>query len=86
MNKEDLIELREIFRARMDDEDFCIGQEKVEKIFRELLGEPKPVEEAFTGKPDPMLREIFKMEIEKMAKNLPDLFERDDTFYRRMKR
>jgi hypothetical protein len=42
MTADDLRALRETFRARMADRDFCIGQEEVEALFRELLGEPEP--------------------------------------------
>lgn len=42
-----LIELREVFRKRMQEEDFCIGEDRVEKLFRELLGEPEPPERVY---------------------------------------
>ena len=42
ISPDDLRELRETFRARMREEDFCIGEGEVEKLFRELLGEPEP--------------------------------------------
>lgn len=39
---DDLRALRETFRARMREVDFCLGETEVEKLFRELLGEPEP--------------------------------------------
>lgn len=32
--------VREIFRRRMKERDFCIGERQVEILFRELLDEP----------------------------------------------
>lgn len=37
-----LCELREVFRQRMRERDFCLGEKEVERLFRELLGEPEP--------------------------------------------
>ena len=38
-------ELRELFREDMAVNDYCIGAERVEAMFRRLLGEPEPVRE-----------------------------------------
>ena len=40
-----LQKLRVTFRKRMHERDFCIGEEEVETLFRELLGEPKPIKQ-----------------------------------------
>ena len=79
----DLKELREIFRKRMQEEDFCIGQEQVEKLFRELLDEPEPVEEpyVYNGPPDPKIAEITAVELERVVPKITSFFEKDDTFY-----
>lgn len=42
MNKDELLELREIFRKKFSEHNFCIGESLVEQTFRELLGEPEP--------------------------------------------
>jgi hypothetical protein len=67
----------------MKERDFCRGEEEVEKLFRELLGEPEPVEDEI---------HITKEEVEQIEKLFPrfiehvkDLFERDDTFYKAIK-
>ena len=44
-----LSELREVFRKDMAAHDYCIGQDRVEALFRRLLGEPDPAPKA-TGK------------------------------------
>jgi hypothetical protein len=86
VTKEDLIELRNIFRDRMLNNDFCLGEEHVEKIFRELLGEPEPVTEinynsisTSSIKAEDIVR-IFSESID-----VKKIFERDDTFFRKLK-
>ncbi len=88
MNKEDLTALREIFRKRMREEDFCIGEEKVEALFRELLGEPEPHPAIvhLTMKQYEDVKRIVSIEMDRIAPKLKELFEKDDTFYKRMKR
>lgn len=82
MNKEDLLQLREIFRTRMDEEDFCIGEEQVEKLFRELLDEPEPEKPTLKQ----FANEAIKLN-ELISSNIADkkwkeLFERDSFFYK----
>lgn len=79
MNPNDLIELRQIFRARMREADFCIGEEEVEKLFRELLNEPELPEPKYNfGSIDTQkLGELLDKHFSKSMKN----FERIDTFY-----
>lgn len=87
MTKDDLIELREKFRARFETHDFCIGQVEVEKFFRELLGEPEPVEEY-----NPNYKSLTAKELEDAmdqvgltSDKVKKLFDRDDTFYKLIK-
>jgi len=80
-----LEELREVFRARMKDKDFCIGEEQVEKLFRELLGEPEPPEPEYSG-PSATANEVAKIMGEVFTKEKIDkIFERHDTFHNFMK-
>lgn len=78
----ELKELREIFRARMKEKDFCIGEEEVEKLFRELLGEPEPPEPKYSGplitadEEDKIIKEIFTEE------KIEKIFERNNPFYK----
>ncbi len=84
-----LHELREIFRERMEREDFCIGQEQVEKLFRELLNEPEPVREPITpASPEEQakMREIFNIEINRLTGRIGDIFERDNAFFKAIKK
>lgn len=88
MERLDLILLREIFRKRFDEVDFCIGQERVEELFRQLLDEPEPetVRHKWNGKGlssqelDKILAETFT------ADKLISLFERDSALYDHIKK
>lgn len=85
-----LRELREIFRARMLEENFCIGEEKVEKLFRELLNEPEPIEEPLnyevTAKQREQFKQILEQESENIFKNVTKIFESDNMFYKHLKK
>ena len=72
MEKNDLQELRETFRVRMQEADFCIGEEQVERLFRELLGEAEPVREVRQpgkGITSEMVSKIYGELMEKRSKN-----------------
>ncbi len=89
MNKEDLLELREVFRTRMEREDFCIGQEQVEKLFRELLGEPEPVEaplRQMSPEERAKLQQILEVESEILLNKVQDIFTQDNAFYASLKK
>lgn len=75
--------LREYFRKRMKERDFCIGEEEVEKVFRELLGEPEPEVPESTGEPlsAAEISTIIERHFGGMDK-VKDLFERDNAFYK----
>ena len=79
--------LRALFQERMEREDFCIGQEQVEKLFRELLGEPEPVREYHFSESTSRINaaDIAQIMEETFKGKLTDLFDRDDAFYRKMK-
>lgn len=87
-SKEYLINLREVFRKRMDEVDFCIGQEQVEKLFRELLEEPEPEQRVYNSDYRDMsakdLSEVLENHFTKEA--AIKLFERDDIFYTALKK
>ena len=80
-----LIELREIFRQRMRERDFCIGEEQVEELFRELLNEPQPVTESKVGSTitATQLNEMINEHMKHV--NLEKIFEKDSTFYKYFK-
>lgn len=86
INSDDLRKLREIFRARMRVEDFCVGEECVERLFRELLGEPEPARDIPTLTPEQVrqAKEELDKWLKKMGARVQKLFERDDAFFRRM--
>ncbi len=89
LSKEGLTNLREIFRKRMEQEDFCIGQEQVEKLFRELLNEPEPVREPITpASPEEQarMRETLNIEINRLIGGIGDIFEQDDAFFKAIKK
>jgi len=82
MNPQDLIELRELLRKKFREHDFCIGEEEVEKVFRELLSEPEPIE---SSNPGPGLSpEEFSSLMETHIKDIKNVFDKDSTFYRYM--
>lgn len=85
--KEYLTELRNLFRREMEEHDFCIGEAQVERVFRTLLGEPEPAPRVYdnpgTGISSKEVAEIFE---KSMGDTLKNLFERDDTFYRHIKK
>ena len=85
MNKDELLLLRELIRADMRENDYCIGEEYVEKFFRKLLDEPEPSVVRTESKPNPNLTDILSMHIDLVSKKIPSLFERDDTFYKKIK-
>ncbi len=93
MNSDDLKELREVFRARMQEEDFDIGEEKVEKLFRELLNEPEPTEpELYIS--DEQRAKLGKVtqQVNEVAKEIftPDriekIFAENDLFYSNLRK
>lgn len=86
MTKPALRRLRETFRARMEQEDFCIGQEKVEKLFRELLGEPEPVDPPREYSPASRFDlEKFNAAMKEAVANTQDFFTRENVFYSKIR-
>lgn len=83
MNSDDLRELREIFRARFREQDFCIGEAQVEEVFRELLGEPEPEAPIRDENhvPSALTSQVVQAEMERMIPKLQTVFERHDSFY-----
>jgi negative regulator of genetic competence, sporulation and motility len=51
MNEEFLKQLRNIFRQDFEEHDYCIGQERVEQLFRKLLNEFNTPMEPHKGDP-----------------------------------
>lgn len=88
MNKEDLIELRLLFRARFRTHDFCIGEGEVEELFRELLQEPKPEEIHYDNPSNPIrLDDIMEVYDEVLSKDrINDIFTQDDRFFEQIKK
>ena len=86
LNLQELNELRKIFRQRFKEVDFCIGEEQVEKLFRELLGEAEPVYRNHVTTLDPNVAKILERELDRMLPKIKDIFNRDDAFYRHMKK
>ena len=88
MERIDLLLLREVFRTRMEKEDFCIGQERVERLFRELLNEAEPEEirHEYSG------RGIKTSDVTKALDDIVSngrittLFEADDTFFANLRK
>jgi hypothetical protein len=84
MNNQDLIELRELFRKKFKENDFCIGEEEVEKVFRELLSEPEPVESIHSG-PSLSADEISQIIESALGKaNIKSLFDGDSALFKYM--
>lgn len=83
-----LRELREIFRARMNDVNFCIGEYQVEKLFRELLNEPEPESPRFKASTTQIVRhkELMDIELKRLTNNLSSIFNQDDIFFKRFKK
>lgn len=85
-NEDDLRALREKFRERMNEVDFCIGEEQVEKLFRELLNEPEPKSESYTPIHSNInTRQVLESELDRFTKMTKDIFESDDILYRKLK-
>lgn len=87
MDPKQLNELREIFRKRFKTEDFCIGEEQVERVFRELLGESEPesISTPITQRSQDIVN-IIGQAIDQLSPKLENLFNRDDIFYKRIKK
>ena len=85
MERIDLILLREVFRKRMNEEDFCIGQEQVEKLFRNLLNEDEPIRAPSNPISTAELASINE-ELAKFGTSVKDIFERDDRFFDQIRR
>ena len=87
MNKSDISDLREVFRERMRNEDFCIGEAQIEKLFRELLEEPEPIMEEFNHGPHISSQQISDIISEFINKTtIEDLFNRkDNEFFDKLK-
>lgn len=83
MNPDDLRELREHFRQKFREHDFCIGEAQVEEVFRELLGEPKPehVHTDIDHPPSGLVSQTIQAEMERMIPKIMRVFEQDDAFY-----
>jgi hypothetical protein len=87
MNPNDLKELREVFRARFDEHDFCIGQEECEKLFRELLSEEEPKEEPRNPNPNSLrASEVGEILERTFYTSVNTLFDGDDIFYKSFKK
>lgn len=85
--KEQLVELRELFRQKFEEEDFCIGQEQVEKLFRELLGESEPDKSIHLGLPEGLTEsiDIISVELDRIIPKLKDIFDQDNLFFRHIR-
>jgi hypothetical protein len=85
-----LRELREIFRERMNEIDFCIGEEQVEKLFRELLGEPEPeiIKHEMSDKDRITLEQVNELMKDHFTKhpNALSIFEQDNFLYTKLKK
>lgn len=81
MTREELLDLRERFRIRFTEHDFCIGQEQVEKFFRELLGEPEPELPTYNGPYSSLSATDISEIYETCISSLEHIFDRDDKFY-----
>lgn len=82
-----LTELREVFREDFRNQDYCIGQECVENLFRKLLNEEEPSEiRDPSSKPINYANasDIFATEINKFSSKISNVFESDDTFYQKL--
>jgi len=87
MDKDTILELRSLFEKRMQEEDFCIGEEQVNKLFREVLGEPEPVREPIIKEPQEVARtrEILAVAMETFVRDGLKTFEQDNPFYSTIK-
>lgn len=81
-----LNELRELFREDFKVNDYCIGQECVEKLFRKLLNEPESSEIR-----DPSLSqtksyanasEVFRAELDSFISKTKNIFESEEMLYK----
>lgn len=89
LSHEQLNELREYFRREFDKHDFCIGQGQVERVFRELLGEPEPVYErpiSYGHEPAIKTEQINEVIRDMYGKRFNSMFENDDPFLSKLKR
>lgn len=82
MTKKELKKLRTIFRRKMKKRDFCIGEYEVEKLFRELLGEPEPKPKVIknVGTNVNLVTDLVR-EYDRILPKLKNAFDRDDSFY-----
>jgi len=69
----------------MEEKDFCIGEEQVEKLFRELLKEPEPPKPVYDFRDTITAAEVGKL-IEEVfgGGKIKNIFESDDAFYAAM--
>lgn len=83
-----LNELREVFRKRMKEVDFCIGEEQVEILFRELLGEPEPPEIVYDHHGHKIGAQELSNIIESVftPEKIKGMFERDSAFFEKLKK
>ena len=74
----------------MNERDFCIGEEQVEKLFRELLEEPEPVYERpinFGTESRIKAEDLHNAIKENFTKEIIEsIFEKDNAFYRNLKK
>jgi hypothetical protein len=85
--KEFIEALRLHFRERFKQSDYDIGEQEIEKVFRELLGEPEPKDETLSTArtPGKDISMIVWAEINRMTPMLKELFEANDALFKRMK-
>lgn len=82
MSHDDLIKLREIFRVKFREYDFCIGEEQIEKIFKELLGEPESVVEYHNNGPSISAEQLSQVMEEIFTKEKATaIFDKDEIFF-----
>lgn len=79
-----ILNLRETFRTRMRERDFCIGEKEVETLFRELLGEPEPERVVTNSKPVNLAE--FKRATEAMVAGMDKVFNTPSVFYEHLRR
>jgi len=85
MDKDTIIELRERIRKHMQENDYCIGEDKLEEFFRQTLGEPEPVNE-YTSTGPALTMEQFSRLLQAHIGEHKKFLERDDTFYDQIKK
>lgn len=80
-----LVRLRALFREDFQRHDYCIGQECVERMFRELLNEPIPDSIPIQSMTYPQASKVLNDLLPEFQKKLTHVIKVDNNFFTRFK-